>query len=215
MDTLELKKEQYRLAYKVSLNDGFDSVKTIGGVECLQLSNNEILACVVVCEFPSLKLKEKKIYVLHNPLPYHSGFQAYREMPAMIEAFNQLSEEPDILLVSGSGILHPRKLGIASHLGLALNVPTIGVEEKMALGNLEKGKIFLSNEVAGFEIKTREFARPVYVSPGHMVSLGTVLNIMPKTIIHPHKMPEPLHLAHKIGRKMTRKNDEAAPEEKA
>ncbi|MBU0470365.1 MAG: endonuclease V [Nanoarchaeota archaeon] len=206
MDVLELKKEQFKLAGKISLNDTFSKVKTIGGISCLQFGN-QLMASVTVCEFPSLKLIENKTYLLDNPLPYKPGFLAYREMPAMIEAYNKLDEEPDILLVKGPGILHPRKIGIASHLGLALNVPTIGVQNKLMLGNIEKGKIILNNEVVGFEIKTKEHAKPIYVSPGHQVSLGTVLNLIPKIIIFPHKLPEPLHLAHKASRKITRKEE--------
>lgn len=203
MDLFNLKREQLRLASKIHLNDNFSKIKTIGGVDCLVM-DDKLIACVVVCEFPSLKLLEKKSYVLDNPLPYKPGFLAYREMPAMIEAYNLLEKEPDILLVKGAGTLHPRKIGIASHLGLALNIPTIGVQDKLPMGNVEKGKIYVQRELFGFEIKTREHANPVHVSPGHLISLGSVLNTFPKTIIFPHKMPEPLHLAHKIARKRAR-----------
>ncbi len=200
MDVIELKKEQLKLASKIVLKDASTSIKTIAGVDCISVQD-KILACVVVCEFPSLKIIEKKTYLLADPLPYREGFEAYREMPAMIEAYNKLEQEPDLILVSGNGIVHPRRIGLASHLGLALNKPTIGVAENLFLGRVEKGKIILFNEIMGFEIKTREFSKPVYVSPGHLVSLGTVLNVIPQTIQYPHKMPEPLHLAHKVGRK--------------
>lgn len=208
MDTFELRREQLKLAPKIMLSDSFTEIKTMGGAVCQQLGN-KLLACVVVCEFPSFKIKEQKTYVLDHPLPYRPDFSAYREMPAIIEAFNQLDEEPDILLVKGSGILHPRKIGLASHLGLALNVPTIGVQDKVTFGNLQEEKISVDGEVLGFEIKTREHSNPIYVSPGHHISFETVQDIIPKTIVHPHKLPEPLHLAHKFGRKMARgKNDE-------
>ncbi|MEW5897002.1 MAG: endonuclease V [Nanoarchaeota archaeon] len=225
MDLYELKREQQKLASKIILEDGFeaiDAIKTIGGAECVQVvdskpengqladkanKTDKILAAVVVCEFPSLKLKEYKTYLLDNPLPYKPGFQAYREMPAIIEAYNLLEEEPDILLVAASGIAHPRKIGMASHLGLALNEPTIGVTERLLTGIVEEGKVLLGGEVVGFELKTKEFAKPVYVSPGHLISPQTALNIVQKTIIYPHKMPEPLHIAHKIARKIARKKD--------
>lgn len=207
MDFQELKKEQRKLAPKVILRDSFTSIKTIGGADCAQLPH-KIFACVVVCEFPSLKLLETKTAVLNDPLPYRPGFLAYREMPAIIEAFNQLENEPDLLLVDGSGILHPRKFGMASHLGLALNKPTIGLTKTFFVGNLEKGKIYLDNELAGFEIKTREHASPLYVSPGHLVSLGTCLNIIQQSICPPHKLPEPLHLAHRFAKKEMEKTGE-------
>ncbi len=203
MDLSELKKEQLKLAPKVLLKDGFTSsasLKTIAGTSCIPLGT-KLLAAVVVCEFPSMKLREMKSYLLDNPLPYRPGFQAYREMPAIIEAYNQLEQEPDLILVSGAGIAHPRRLGIASHLGLALNRPTIGVTESLLCGHVQQGKIIVENEICGFEIKTREYSKPIYASPGHLVSLGGVLNLIPRTIHYPHKLPEPLHLAHKLAKR--------------
>ncbi len=200
MDFCELKKEQLKLASKVELREDFTSIKTIAGIECLSVAN-KILASVVVCSFPDLKVLEHKTYLLSDALPYQPGFTAYREMPAIIEAFNQLEQEPDVLIVKGDGILHPRRLGIASHLGLALNKATFGVQESLLLGRVEQGKIFLQNELLGFEVITREHANPLYVSPGHSISFGSVLRLVKETLLFPHKMPEPLHLAHKLGKK--------------
>src|SRR3989344_4493123 len=202
MDLFELKREQAKLSYRIRLENSFQEIKTIGAAEC-QVLGSKLLATVVVCEFPSFKIKEHKSYILGNPLSYKAGFVAYREMPAIIEAVNQLEEEPDLLLVKGDGILHPRGLGIASHLGLELNMPTIGVQDTLTFGELQEGKIMIDGKVAGFEIKTKEFSNPLFVSPGHNVSLQTVQEIIPKMIVHPHKLPEPLHIAHKLGRKMT------------
>jgi deoxyribonuclease V len=207
MDTFELKREQNRLARKIQLQDGCNQVKTIAGVECVVKESN-ILASVVVCEFPSLKIIEKKTYNLPNPLPYKAGFQAYREMPAIIEAYNQLDEEPDVIMVNGLGINHPRKLGMASHLGLALNKPTIGVTQKLPFGKIENGKIINHNEHVGFEVKTREHANPVYVAPGHLITFGSCLSIISKTIQFPHKMPEPIHIARKVAKKKVKENKE-------
>ncbi|MBI2665781.1 endonuclease V [Candidatus Woesearchaeota archaeon] len=210
MDLYELKKEQQRLSQKVVLNDGFDKVKTLGGACTISLGN-KLLACIVVCEFPSLNIIEKKIYSLSDPIPYHPGYSAYREMPALIEAYNLLEQEPDVLIVKGSGILHPRKIGLATHLGLALNRPTIGVDEKLSLGKVEKGKIIVHNEICGFEVKTREFSNPLYISPGQLISIGTSLNIIKNSIKYPHKFPEPLHLAHKIGKYITKEKKDILP----
>jgi deoxyribonuclease V len=200
MDTFELRREQLKLAPRIVLRDNFTKINTIGGADWIQMGD-KLISCVIVCEFPSLKLKEKKTFVLHNPLPYKPGFLAYRAMPAVIEAFNMLEEEPDLLIVRGGGILHPRKIGIASHIGLVLNQATFGITDKLPFGIVEDGKVMDRGEVLGFKIKTREHARPIYVSPGHKISLGTSLQLIKKTIIHPHKMPEPLHLANKILKK--------------
>ncbi len=200
MDLYELKKEQYRLAQKVILKDGFTKIKTIGGVDCAQ-TRDKVVACAVVCEFPSMKLIEKQTFVLPDPLPYRPEFLAYREMPAVIEAFNKLENEPDLVLVDGSGVLHPRRFGMASHLGLSLNKPAIGLTKKSFVGRSEKGRMYLEKELAGFEIKTTEYANPLYVSPGHLVSLGTTLKVIQQSIKLPHKLPEPLHLAHRFAKK--------------
>jgi len=200
MDTFELKKEQLKLAAKIVVRDGFSTVKTIGAVIC-QPFGTKLMAIAVVCTFPSSELIEKKTFLLENPLPYKPGYEAYREMPAMIEAYNQLEQEPDLLLVYGTGVLHPRGLGIASHLGLALNKATMGIISTLLFGKVEKGKIIVDGEVKGFEITTRQHANPIYVSPGHLVSVGTVLHIIPQLIQYPHKLPEPLHLAQKMVKK--------------
>lgn len=200
MDPFELKKEQLKLAPKVELRDGFTTIRTIGGAEVMQ-AGNSLLCAVVVCEFPSMKLLEYKRYLLSDPLPYRPGFEAYREMPAIIEAYNQLEQEPDVLLVKGAGVNHPQRFGIASHLGLVLNHPTIGVDDKCLWGKVEKGKIILESEIVGFEITTREFSNPIYAAPGHLISLGSALNIILQSVQPPHKMPEPLHLARKMARK--------------
>ena len=200
MDILELKKEQLKLAPKIVLQDTVKQIKTIGGVKCQQVKN-KLIASIVVLELPSLKLKEKKFFVLDNPLPYMQGYQAYRDLPAIIEAFNQLEEEPDILLVEAFGVNHPRGIGMASHLGLVLNQPTIGITDGVGFGIVEKGKIRINGQIVGFEMKTKDHARPIYVSPGYNVSLGTSLQLIQKVIKFPHKMPEPLHLAKKLAKK--------------
>ena len=204
MDLIEFKREQVKLAPRVVLRDGFSKINTIGGVDCVPCGTG-LLACVVVCTFPSLQLKEKKTFLLHNPLPYVQDFMAYRELPAIVEAFNLLEEEPDLLLVDGAGIMHPRRFDLASHLGLSLNKPAIGVSEHLSFGTVEKGKVLDQGEILAFEITTREHARPLYFSPGHLVSLGTILDLIPKTIQLPHKLPEPLHLAHKIAKRKVEK----------
>jgi len=200
MDLTELKQEQLKLSSKVVLRDGFTELKTIGGVDCVPCGKN-LLACVIVCEFPSLKLKETKTFLLSDPLPYAQSFQAYREMPAMVEAFNLLEEEPDVLFVDGAGIMHPRRFDLASHLGVVLNKPTIGVSECVSVGSVDGGKVIDRGEIVGFEVVTREHARPLYFSPGHLVSLGAVVDIVRKSLVYPHKLPEPLHLAHKMGKR--------------
>jgi len=200
MDTFELKREQLKLAPKVVLADNFTRIKTVGGAVTLAVKNN-LLGCIVVCEYPSFKVLEAQTYLLNDPLPYQPELSTYREMPALIEAYNKLEQEPDVLFVSGQGIAHSRRLGLAAHLGLALNKSTIGVTTQVKVGRLEQGKIIFRNEIVGFKVRTREYANPVYVSPGHLISLGSTLRLVQETIKFPHKMPEPLHIARKYVKK--------------
>ncbi len=140
MNIPELKREQLKLAGKIELRDTTHKIRTLGGIACRPVQD-KLLASLVVCEFPSMKVLKTATYLLENPLPYHPGFLAYREMPAMLEALNALEEDPDILLVNGPGINHPLRIGLASHLGLVTNIPTIGVTARLQDGVVKQGKI--------------------------------------------------------------------------
>lgn len=190
-----LNKEQRKLAQKIVLTDGFTRAQVIGGVTQAFVGNT-ILSCVVVCD-RSLKVMEKAVVSQEAAFPSIPGFRAYREMPAMVAAYEKIKQKPDVILVDGNGILHPRRLGLASHFGLAIDTPTIGVTTSLLLGKVEKGKVYVGTEVRGVEMTTREHANPLYVSPGYKVSIGTALRVVQESMRYPHKLPEPLHYAHK------------------
>ncbi|MBS3138676.1 endonuclease V [Candidatus Woesearchaeota archaeon] len=200
IDFDKLREEQTRLSKSVIIADRFRKVETIAGIDQSYMGN-DIISCIVVCNAKTLEVIETQSATVPSMIPYKPGFLAYREMPAMIEAFGKLENSPDIILVDGHGITHPRKMGIATHVGLVLGRPTIGIAQSLITGNIENGKIFIDNELRGFEVRTKEHARVLYVSPGHMVSLGASLKIVQDCLRHPHKLPEPLHLAHKAARR--------------
>jgi deoxyribonuclease V len=201
MDLNKLKEEQLKLAKKVIINDKFEKIETIAGVDQTFL-NEDIISGIVVCNYKDLKSIEKKSAVVKAKFPYISGFLSYREIPAILEAYNKLDNKPDVLLVDGNGILHPRRIGMASHVGILLNTATIGVAKSL-IGGEKKGKtIYMEKEARGYELVSREHARPIYISPGHEVSLKTSLEIVKKCIKFPHKLPEPLHLAHRHANKI-------------
>lgn len=197
VDTDELKKEQTKLSEKIELNDGFEEIEKIGGVD-QSYNNGKVVSCFIVCDYETMDVVEKSVVVEEAPIKYIPGFLAYREMPAAVSAYEKLDTVPDVILVDGHGIAHPRKLGLASHLGLSLNKPSIGVAKNlMREAEVEDGKIYIDKDMRGFEAVTKEHANPVYVSPGHKVSFGTSLNIVKKCVREPHKMPEPIHLSHR------------------
>jgi deoxyribonuclease V len=116
-----------------------------------------------------------------------------------MEAFNKLDNKPDVLIVKGNGILHPRRIGMASHVGILLDMATIGFTKNLMLGEVREKTIYVEKEARGYELITREHARPVYISPGNKVSLKTSLEVIKNCLRYPNKLPIPLHLAHKCG----------------
>ena len=195
VNTRKLKKEQYKLAERIELKDGFSRIKYIGACDHFTY-NNKLYAAIIVVEYKTMKVVDKVNVVSDVKMPFIPGFQGYREGPALVEAFSKLNIRPDILLVDGHGIAHPRKIGVSSHVGLLLDIPTIGVGKKLIVGDVREGKIWYDKEIRGFEVITKEHAHPIYISPGHKITLGSTLKII-KECIQGHKLPEPLQICHK------------------
>ena len=200
MNIEKLKEEQIAASHKVITNDQFGELKTFGGCDCAYL-NNTVIAAVVVCD-DKMQVIEKQTAVLQNDFPYLSGMLYYREGAAIKEAYAKLKHKPDILLVDGNGVLHPLRCGLASQLGVELGQATIGVAKTRLLGEEdEAGNIEVGNEIIGAEARLKEHAKPLYVSVGHKISLKTAVEIVQKTTVPPHKLPEPLHMAHRLADK--------------
>ncbi|MEA3429685.1 MAG: endonuclease V [Nanoarchaeota archaeon] len=204
----KFKKEQHKLGEKVELKDSFSKVKTIAGVD-QTFVDDKIISGIIVLDMQTNEVIEKKYAIVEATVPYIPAFRGFREGPAIIEAFNKLENKPDLLMIDGHGVAHPRKIGLASYVGLLLDVPTIGISCKLVDGKIEEGKIYFEKDLRGFEVKTKEFAKPVYISPGHKIGLGSSLKITQETL-KGHKLPEPLQLAHryvnKIKKKLIKKN---------
>lgn len=201
-----LKEEQIRLARKIIIKDDFEDIATIAGVD-QTYKNNKIISFVVVCDYKTMNILETAEIERPITFPYIPTYLNYREAPAIVEVINQLSKRPDILLVDGHGISHPRKIGLASHVGLALDIPTIGVAKSLLCGEIKDGKLIYNNETRGQEMITKEHAKPIYISPGYRISLKTAVEIIKNTIKLPHKYPEPLYLAHRSAKKTVNKSD--------
>lgn len=197
----KLKEEQSRLAKKVILKDEFESLEAIAGVEVIFL-DMQLICSIASCGYKTMALKEEAHEVMQSDMPYISGFRAYREGKAITNAYLKLKEKPTIMIFAGNGILHPRRFGLASHMGILLDQPSVGVAKQLLCGELKGNKILLDGKIIGEAVATREHANPVFVSPGHKISLKTSVEIVKSCLRPPHKMPEPLHLAHKIGNKV-------------
>ncbi len=200
-DIDKLKKEQSKLAKRISTSVEFEKADILGGCDFAN-GDNTIICSIVVYDAKEKKVVDRQIISLKEEFPYISSFLFYRVGPAAIEAYHRLAVRPDILFVKGHGICHPRGIGIASHLGLVLDVPTIGVADKLLYGEVrEDGYVYIDDERVGASVQTREFSKAIIVSPGHCVNLKTAIELARKSCIPPHKLPEPLHLAHKLATK--------------
>ena len=206
MDIEKLKKEQSKLAKKVVLKDEFSELKLIGGCDQTFIGN-KVISCVVVLDYDTLEVVESAHAVVKAVMPYVAGFLGYREGPAIVEAFNKLKKKPDVLLCDFNGILHPRLFGAASHVGLMLNVPTVGVAKSLSFGSIMGEKIVVGTKQVGTKVVTREYSRPIYVSPGHKISLKSAVEIVKKCLNYPHKLPEPIHYAHKYAKKLQKEEE--------
>ena len=198
----ELIEIQEKLKKRIILNDVLpQEIKTIAGVDQAFLEDR-IISAIVVCDASSMNVVEKKYVVAKTNFPYISGFLSFREGPAIIKVFKKLQNTSDVLLVDGNGILHPRGVGLASHVGFILNIPTIGIAKSLLCGKFKKVKdvgsyspVIYGGKTIGYAYKSKEKCKPIFISPGHKVSLNTSMKMV-KECIGKHKLPIPLRLAH-------------------
>jgi deoxyribonuclease V len=194
IDIEGLRAEQRRLAKTLSLKDefDFDNATRFAGVDILVDTNNKRMIAAIVVLDEDLEPVEEKYAQAKISFPYIPGFRAYRELPLMVEVFKKLEEAPDVIFVLGHGIAHPRGFGIASHFGLAISKPTIGIAKKVLVGEEKNDEIILNNKVLAKAVMTKQGSKPIYVSQGNMISLDTAVKITKKCAKEPHKLPEPI-----------------------
>lgn len=195
MDVHELYGEQIALAKKTILNDSFGAIKRIGGVDCSYIGDKEIIAGLVVLDYDTLLPVYRTFDILKLNFPYIPGLLAYREAPAMVSVVEKARIKPDVLMVDGFGTNHPRRCGIACHVGLSLDMPTIGVGKSFLCGNIINDLIFHGEECVGRMLYSYHSKKPVYVSPGHRISLETSVKIAEHCMTG-SRIPEPTRKAH-------------------
>ena len=195
----KLREMQEKLAEQVVLEDSIplSKVKKIAGFD-VAVHEKQLVCAVAVMSYPKLELVEKKVLVKREPMPYVPTLLAFREGPLILESYYNLESEPDVIMIDGHGIAHPYNAGLAAYVGVELAKPTIGVAKALLVGEQKDGDIVFEGEVVGKAVKTREFARPVFVSPGNMISIETAAELVKKCIVPPHKIPEPIHIAHRL-----------------
>lgn len=197
---------QQDLRRLVSLEDDYGDLNLVGGVDVgFEADNTITRAAVVVLSFPDLRLVDSSIARRDTSFPYVPGLLSFREVPAVLDALNQLSELPDILLCDGQGLAHPRRLGIACHLGILTDLPTIGVAKSRLTGKYDdvpetKGawtSLMDGDERIGAVLRTRERVKPLFISTGHRISLESSIDIVMRCVTK-YRLPETTRHAHKL-----------------
>jgi deoxyribonuclease V len=208
MDLADLREQQLALASSVIREDLFseDLPRFIGGADVGFEQGGEITrAAIVLLKYPSLELVEYQIARIPTTMPYIPGFLSFREYPALLAAWEQLSRKPDLLFVDGHGISHPRRLGVASHFGLLVDVPTIGVAKKRLCGKFEPlsaepgalAPLMDKQEQLGWVWRSKARCNPLFIATGHRVSQDTALAWVQRCT-QGYRLPEPTRWADAV-----------------
>ena len=162
-------------------------------------------AAAIVLDFSTLEPIEQATAQLPLSFPYIPGLLSFREAPAVLEALGKLSTLPDVLFVDGHGVAHPRRFGMACHLGIMLNIPTIGCGKSILIGEHASlgettgstAELMADGECVGLVVRSRQHVKPVYVSVGHRVDLDSARRIV-LSCTRGYRLPEPSRLAHQL-----------------
>jgi deoxyribonuclease V len=181
----------------------------VGGADAsYDRAERRVFGAIAVYSYPDLTLVEEAQLSGPCPFPYIPGLLSFREAPIIVEIWQRLSRRPEVLLVDGQGIAHPRGLGIASHLGILLAAPTIGVAKSRLVGEGKEPEgaagaaspLFYQGRPVGWMLRTRTGVRPLYVSPGHRVSLTDARDLA-LGCVKKYRLPEPLRRADRLSRR--------------
>lgn len=207
-DLKALRAEQARLADEVVLEDELpDAVETVAGFDA-SYGETTCYGALVLVDVSGLETIETVTATAPIGLPYIPGLLAYRELPALDAVWSTAEERaltPDVLLVDGGGIIHPRRIGSASHAGVRHDVPTVGITKNLLLGEVdeepagygETSAIRDEGELIGYAYRSsRRASTPIYTSPGHRVTPATALSLVEACCTGERKLPEPVHRAH-------------------
>lgn len=195
---------QKELRAKINLEPLEKPIKLVAGADVsFNKFSTTVYAGIVLMDFPQMTVRQIALAKDETAFPYVSGYLAFREMPALQKAWEMLNLKPDVLILDGQGITHPRKMGIATHFGILENQPTIGCAKSMLSGKfddlgLEKfssAPIVIKEELSGYALRTKNAVKPIYISPGNMISSEQSLEIVTECV-GKYRIPEPTRIAH-------------------
>jgi len=205
----EAKAIQETLRSRIRLEDDFGTLTTIAGVDVsYDIKSNITYAFIVTMPLATLIPFSFVRAELPTTFPYVPGLLSFREIPAILKAFEKVEQRPDLLMVDGQGIAHPRRLGIAAHLGILLDMPAIGVAKSRLTGTytepgLHKGdmsSLMVKQEKIGTVLRSKDNTLPLFISPGHRVSHDTAVRLTLDCLTR-YRLPEPTRIADKLSKK--------------
>jgi deoxyribonuclease V len=200
----EAKALQRELVGQVRLEPLPERIEVLGASDIGYVkASNRLVAVMVTFTWPQLEPMETVHAIAPARFPYVPGLLSFREIPSLLAAYAKLDRPPDVLLCDGQGIAHPRRFGLAAHLGVCLGIPTVGCAKKRLCGEYEpfewkKGtssSLRIEGEAVGCVLCTRDGVKPVYVSPGHLADIPSSRNLI-LGCLRRFRIPEPLRQAH-------------------
>ncbi len=203
---------QMKLATHVIRKNRLGAVKTVAGID-VGIKGDMACAAVVMLNFPGLDIAAQSTATRRVTCPYIPGLLSFREGPVILDAFDRLEHKPDLLIFDGQGIAHPSRLGIASHIGLLSDLPSIGCAKSRLCGQyqepgVERGSHVLlmdHGEAIGAIVRTRTNVKPVFVSIGHRVDLQTCIDVV-LACCRGYRLPETTRLAHRLAEECKNSN---------
>ncbi|MDX1587003.1 MAG: deoxyribonuclease V [Balneolaceae bacterium] len=208
----DAKARQEKLREQIVINPLKKEVTTVAGADIsFDKKSDRVYAGIVVLRLSGLEVVARSAVAAHVDFPYIPGLLAFRELPPLKEAWNRLKIKPDVLILDGHGIAHPRRVGLATHFGIVMDHPTIGCAKNNLTGSYEepdseKGSyrsITDDGERIGIVLRSRTNVKPIFVSPGHKVSFGDSREIVMKCLDR-YKLPETTRKAHDLVNRLRR-----------
>jgi deoxyribonuclease V len=200
-DQRALLEVQRAVAAHACVEDRFDEIRTIAGVDQAFFDDN-VVSGIVTLDYETMEEKDRAYAIVTTEFPYIPTFLAFREGKAIVSAYRKLPENPELLMIDGCGINHPRYAGLATHIGVALDIPTIGVSKSILCGTSEQPAdagefhpLMYGDRQVGWTLKSKENCNPIIVAPGHRVSMESSIEIV-KHCLRGYKLPEPTRQAH-------------------
>jgi deoxyribonuclease V len=199
---------QQDMRQHVIINDNFPHVKMIAGIDVgYDIENNMSKAALVLMDIEKLVPVDAIIELDPTPFPYIPGLLSFREAPVILKALSKLKTAPDILFIDGQGIAHPRRLGIASHVGVLTGLPSIGIAKSVLCGDykdpsLKKGNstpLMHKGEKIATVYRSRDGVKPIFISPGHRIGHESAVSLVARCLTK-YRLPEPTRIADKLSK---------------